>query len=359
MSDEKALLAAIWEHPHEDTPRLAYADWLEENGQPEQAEFIRLQCELAQFDEWWGLDDAPATQKQREQELWRKWRTRWRSYLPRERRTCTFHRGFPMFEMSYPRFRDLLKLTVADLEYAPLMRYHGVFGGRALQEMLKWPGLRFQLEFMPSSPLPKGWVKKVAACDNLRNVSELDLHECELKPAELRMLLDAWADRHLTHLSLPRKSGDELLAVLASHPTAAKIRLLGVPTGKVTIAGIRSLCSSRPLAQVKMFDLHCPIGDAGLEELLRWRHLSGIRGLRLCDAKLTDAGAVALAECPALAELRVLVLVSNSIDVDGCRALARSPHLNRLFVLRLDANPGIRKLAVRKELKARFGKAME
>ena len=30
MSDEKALLAAIWEHPHEDTPRLVYADWLDE-----------------------------------------------------------------------------------------------------------------------------------------------------------------------------------------------------------------------------------------------------------------------------------------------------------------------------------------
>ena len=35
MSDEKARLAAIWENPHEDTPRLVYADWLQENGQPE------------------------------------------------------------------------------------------------------------------------------------------------------------------------------------------------------------------------------------------------------------------------------------------------------------------------------------
>ena len=31
MSDEKALLAAIWDEPHEDTPRLAYADWLDEH----------------------------------------------------------------------------------------------------------------------------------------------------------------------------------------------------------------------------------------------------------------------------------------------------------------------------------------
>ncbi|MCE9562679.1 MAG: TIGR02996 domain-containing protein [Planctomycetes bacterium] len=47
MSDEKALLSAIWEHPHEDTPRLVYADWLQENGQPERAEFIRVQIDAS------------------------------------------------------------------------------------------------------------------------------------------------------------------------------------------------------------------------------------------------------------------------------------------------------------------------
>src|SRR5215470_7489416 len=50
MSDEKALLAAIWEHPHEDTPRLMYADWLDEQGGESnvaKAAFIRAQCEMA------------------------------------------------------------------------------------------------------------------------------------------------------------------------------------------------------------------------------------------------------------------------------------------------------------------------
>src|SRR5438132_3168406 len=44
-SDGDALFRAICEYPWEDTPRLIYADWLQENGQPERAEFIRLQCE--------------------------------------------------------------------------------------------------------------------------------------------------------------------------------------------------------------------------------------------------------------------------------------------------------------------------
>ncbi|MCI0702165.1 MAG: TIGR02996 domain-containing protein [Planctomycetia bacterium] len=47
MCDEAALLKAIIAHPGEDTPRLAYADWLQENEGPIQAEFIRLQCRLA------------------------------------------------------------------------------------------------------------------------------------------------------------------------------------------------------------------------------------------------------------------------------------------------------------------------
>lgn len=47
MSDHVALLMAIIANPDDDTPRLIYADWLEENGRVEEAEFIRVQCRLA------------------------------------------------------------------------------------------------------------------------------------------------------------------------------------------------------------------------------------------------------------------------------------------------------------------------
>jgi uncharacterized protein (TIGR02996 family) len=43
LMDDTALLAAIRAEPDDDTVRLAYADWLEENGQPERADFIRCQ----------------------------------------------------------------------------------------------------------------------------------------------------------------------------------------------------------------------------------------------------------------------------------------------------------------------------
>jgi uncharacterized protein (TIGR02996 family) len=46
-----AFLQAILDAPDDDTPRLVYADWLDEHGDPERAEFIRVQCELARLRE--------------------------------------------------------------------------------------------------------------------------------------------------------------------------------------------------------------------------------------------------------------------------------------------------------------------
>src|SRR5262245_2593359 len=48
MSGE-GFLAAIRAAPDDDTPRLVYADWLDEHGDPDRAEFIRVQVELARL----------------------------------------------------------------------------------------------------------------------------------------------------------------------------------------------------------------------------------------------------------------------------------------------------------------------
>jgi uncharacterized protein (TIGR02996 family) len=53
VDEQQAFIAAICAAPKDDIPRLVYADWLDENGQPEQAEFIRVQCELAKWHTGW------------------------------------------------------------------------------------------------------------------------------------------------------------------------------------------------------------------------------------------------------------------------------------------------------------------
>jgi uncharacterized protein (TIGR02996 family) len=51
MDERKAFLAAITASPDDDTPRLVFADWLQEHGEDERAEFIRVQCEIARLDQ--------------------------------------------------------------------------------------------------------------------------------------------------------------------------------------------------------------------------------------------------------------------------------------------------------------------
>src|SRR5688500_9603749 len=52
MTQEQAFLQAVIEKPDNDTPRLIFADWLEDYGDAEQsawAAYIRVQCELAKL----------------------------------------------------------------------------------------------------------------------------------------------------------------------------------------------------------------------------------------------------------------------------------------------------------------------
>ena len=51
MPTENAFLQAVLADPEDDAPRLIYADWLDEQGEGERAEFIRVQCALARMDE--------------------------------------------------------------------------------------------------------------------------------------------------------------------------------------------------------------------------------------------------------------------------------------------------------------------
>jgi uncharacterized protein (TIGR02996 family) len=48
-TDEESFLRMIEADRQDDATRLIYADWLEENGQAEKAEYLRLHVE---FDDW-------------------------------------------------------------------------------------------------------------------------------------------------------------------------------------------------------------------------------------------------------------------------------------------------------------------
>src|SRR5207248_10077422 len=91
MSVHQAFLHDICEHPDDDTPRLIYADWLDDHDDPARGEFIRLQCRLEALrpdDESW-----PAL-RERELELLKQHGDRWKEPLRPLTRWCHFRRGF-------------------------------------------------------------------------------------------------------------------------------------------------------------------------------------------------------------------------------------------------------------------------
>ncbi|WP_439623110.1 TIGR02996 domain-containing protein [Gemmata sp.] len=51
LAQHEAFLRAIFDAPGDDTPRLVYADFLQENGEDDRAELIRVQCELARMND--------------------------------------------------------------------------------------------------------------------------------------------------------------------------------------------------------------------------------------------------------------------------------------------------------------------
>jgi type VI secretion system protein ImpC len=119
VTHDEAFLQAIFQAPDDDAPRLVYADWLEEHGQPERAEFIRVQCALARP----GQDLRREADRRRAQELWDQFGADWARPLTARGWKPEFRRGFP--ELAWPglglRRRGRVQITY-DVETAGGMR---------------------------------------------------------------------------------------------------------------------------------------------------------------------------------------------------------------------------------------------
>jgi uncharacterized protein (TIGR02996 family) len=79
MSEREAFLHAICENPEDDAARLVFADWLQEHGEEERAEFIRVQIELAGAETFSSHVSAWTTRQNR---LLRANQQRWLAELP-------------------------------------------------------------------------------------------------------------------------------------------------------------------------------------------------------------------------------------------------------------------------------------
>jgi uncharacterized protein (TIGR02996 family) len=244
MSLEEALVRDIIANPEDDTPRLVYADWLEERGDPAgaaRAEFIRVQCTLAKLapaDKGETRPEVRALQR-RQNELFAEYRADWLKPLPFcFRGPAGFRRGF----VENVGGTGLMFLEHGEklLSLAPIRRV--------------W--VKYTRWGMPSvTGLP--WLGRLAA---------LGLDRNRVTDADVKTLAGSLVG--LRELSLCRNAiGDKGARALAGSAHLSPLRELYLDRNAITDRGAEALLDSPHLAGLT----HLSLGYNALGEAVKKR----------------------------------------------------------------------------------------
>jgi uncharacterized protein (TIGR02996 family) len=304
MSRE-ALLRAIIEDPEDETLRLVFADWLEEHGEDDRAEFIRAQIErerlgtplaACHFGDVRNPARLTAAQKRRraklfarESELWKKNKKAWQAELP----------VLSGIDWSHPQ---------------------------------------------------RGFVEEVTA----ENFGAFRRHASRLFDlTPLRALRFGPSDR----FSEPKDLKADSVIRLAEFPALARLRHLEFHGSALGDRGAVALARSPHAANLVSLEMSMSlIDDAGAEALAGSPYLGNLRGLLLYMNRIGNAGASAIARSKTLRRLAVLNLELNSVGDRGGRAFAETDGLPEMIYLNLyDQFSGPLSPEVVKALRARWG----
>jgi uncharacterized protein (TIGR02996 family) len=338
-----ALLAEILANPDDDTPRLIFADWLEEHGDSDRATFIRLQVQEPHTEpgspEHRTITDQTTV-------LRRRHRDAWLADLPRGLTgKVTFKRGF-VTEIQWISPAAAARIPKRVWARHPIQELvlHEVSG--QLDRLLALPHLsRIRKLSLHAGRAADGLdasdLYALAACPNLTGLRSLAIHSgvgnslavalarCPSLPGMTSLYLD---DENLDVV------GVEILTE-AGAANLHKLEHLSLHSRRISDGAARALADTPALAALQGLDMgevnEGTIGDAGLAALAQSRHLAGLRRLWLYMERIGPEGARALAETPYLTGLQVLSLRRNPLGPAGARALAAGPW-TKLTRLELD-----------------------
>lgn len=235
-ADELALRGAIAAEPDDDTPRLVYADWLQENGQPERAEFIRLQCAHARCLRAGKLFAG----EEREQQLLSAYGDLWQAEYPVIRGVAWagFWRGFPGARVSSATtlVRNAETVWGAAPVESVVIEGPDLAGAKALARCA--PLERLRVLELRASPTPTGTeiLRTLFAASALSGVWWLAfLSQSRFEPAAVDLIADCANLRNLEFLTL-RYCGitDDGARALAASPHLNKLRELDLTGNEFT-----------------------------------------------------------------------------------------------------------------------------
>jgi uncharacterized protein (TIGR02996 family) len=362
MTNADAFLAAIREEPEDDTHRLVFADWLDEHGDADRAEFIRLQCALARTA---GPDPDGVRLRQREGALLALHETAWSEPVRGRVRSWTFRRGF-LWEvtMTVQQFRHrgdaVFRSSTVQALRLQNEGHSGRIGAAGVAHVAGTPALaRVAWLYLDGNDVTAAGLQSLLSSPYLDRLTGLGLALNGLGPEGAQLLAESPQLACLTWLSLDRNHlGDTGVRALAASPHARNLRELHLNKNQVGDAGLEALATAPNLAGLHALELRCNhIGPEGVRALARSPLLGRLAHLYLDQNQVGDEGVAALANAAAAANLSTLGLRHNHVTDRGALLLAESENLSGLTGLDLGRNRiGVKPLeSMLRVLKSIFG----
>ncbi len=307
-SEIDRFLAAVAANPDEDTPRLVFADWLQEHGRDAHAEFVRLQCEMARWPAGAPEQDALGP---RLSELWEELHPGWQPEfaavgLPNVR--CDqFARGF----------------------LDPPELYHH----RRSAHPFAWNLLRTAATIYATDDSSEDDQDDMAEDDQV-DLANPNLWRCVhlfgerngLQCKDLAPFATAGHFSRLEMLDLGRNQiGPVGVDSLVRCPSFRRLSSIRLDTNPIGDTGAARLASAAWLRRFDVVDLSdCGISDNGLRALLRGVDPNRLTNLLFEGNQITDTGLAAVAAVKWGAQLKTLDFRANPVTRGGVAALVRA-----------------------------------
>lgn len=357
MSDRNALLAAIRANPDEDTPRLVFADWLDEH-EPDAkphagkakppspsswASLIRAECEFEQLKNDGSIAAAVFDYFVDEDEQTLDG-VRWERVLPEMCRRVELFRLIPTLRQASAKARSVNWQKASPGGTWSETTFRGFPAEINVWESKKWyrrladlmafcPPVRIDFNsnratVNPDDLLAAGFARWCRGLNIFANT-----HDANLIAAMSRSP-DTVGVRELRCSRTDDDQMPRILAAIADSPHWSGLRELVFPSSPELPARLFRAPHLRGLTR-----LNIHYGRHLSEVIETLGEYTELRELSLTHSELNDDDAIRLANMPRLGKLRFLDLSYNSITGRGASALLASPHLKKLTVLDFERNP--------------------
>jgi uncharacterized protein (TIGR02996 family) len=398
MSTEPGLIEAIRQQPADNALRLVFADWLEEHGRTERAEFIRLQVALADPPDDWAEYRAL---RAREAALVKQHGQKWFGPL-KKLGVSQWHLRRGLISRVTMTGRKFLEHGEQLLAMTPVHSIHLRQVRPVLSELAASPLLGRLIDLgLLDNKLNDAAIEVLVSSPHLSGLRNLDLSDNPLGPDSMETLTGSSSLRGLRRLALRNTQigfegvrplvghidypqvfektvnmpglvaldlrdntiHEEGVTVLGRSPHMACLRELSLSnmwpkdgesltwrtrlrnleilriSGRYFFEGIGCVLTKDFASQLQALELSdTGAADYHAEQIARCPYLTGLRHLNLSSNRITDAGLEALASSGQMPHLRWLDLSHNQITSAGVRALCASPLARQLRELNLSAN---------------------